>query len=963
MEHLRTVAIKGNVMSYMEILAPASPYRLLLLSFIFLMIPLLGWSPLNAQTLTCNAASANSPLQVAIDDQCTVFLVPDVILEAPQSAPGDKRMILRDNVNNVLADEINEITFDASAHVSSTLSLTITDVASNNFCVGYIMLVDNIAPSFSNCEAVSIHCSMDTTINSIGIPVVSDNCTNSLPLIYTDDVVLYPCDSLDAGVINRTWTTVDDSGNPANCIQQIVLERPELANIVFPADTVLSCDNPIASPDSTGRPMLDEMILKSGGFCNLRVGFTDDTTAVCGNTEFQIVRTWEVTEDCSNTRMTEAQIILILDSTPPEIICQDDIVIQADAGQCYATVTLPIPTITDNCDGRPDLIVNTSYGSTGLGPHPFVPVGSHTAQFVAIDECGNSNICTINITVVDNEVPTAVCGTATIGVSSAGLAYVNATAFDEGSLDNCATNLYYKALKMRPGSCDNINGDDSSVNGIQEWFDDQVIFCCEEIGDEIRVRLKVYEIDPGPGPIDPARENEGGDLYGHVAECMLSVEVQDKIGPAITCPPDAEIDCSEAIGDLSRFGSPIIQDNCGYTLDSTIVEDLNSCGIGQIRRTFTATDDRGNSNTCTQVIRIIESDPYVEEDIKWPEHFTSETCGVSLAPEDLPDGIAYPEVLAEKCGNLQFAYEDEQFISSFPACYKVLRYWTIIDWCTYDVNNPRDGGRFTHVQVLKVLDNIAPVIQCTTDTIRGSIDTDCAAANVEIPTVSATDCSDNITISHDSPYANSNGSDASGTYPLGETIVTFTATDPCGNSAECQVTVIVEDNTPPSPVCIVGLSVNLSGEGDNRMAMIDASAFNKSSMDNCTAEDNIRLTIRRAETTMGPKTAPQTEKLLFDCSDVGTQSIEFWATDEAGNSDYCQTFITIQDLDQGCAPIVSNAMIAGGVLTEMGSTVEDVTISINGTTQQAVTTNQEGHFELRGLPMGGRLHYCSGKGW
>lgn len=907
---------------------------------------------LHGQTLTCNAPSSSAPLQVAIDEECTVFLIPDVILEAPQTAPGDKRIIVRDNLNNVLAEGLNELSFDGSSLINETLSVTILDVGSGNFCVGYIMLVDNLAPEFAACQPVQISCNLDTSSLVIGEPVALDNCTNTPFLYYDDEVFLYDCDSLHAGEIQRKWTAVDDQGNVSNCVQQIILERPSLSSIVFPDDITLSCDNPNASADITGRPTLHGKLIRNFGFCDLRVGFTDDTTATCGATEFQIVRTWRVTQGCTNTVMTESQIILILDNTPPSITCADDISFQAVAGQCFATVSLPVPTVSDNCDGRPDLVVSTSYGATGLGPHPFVPVGTHTAQYVVIDECGNSNLCTINITVTDDEVPTAVCSQAVIGLTTNGMASVRAEVFDEGSEDNCSGQLYYKAKKTEVGTCNSANGDDSPNPGTQEWFDDEVVFCCDELGTPIEVTLRVYEVDPGPGPVDPAREQEGGDLYGHISECSIEVQVQDRVGPSIICPSDVQIDCSEEIGDLSKFGSPQVLDNCASTLDSNVVMNLNDCGIGEIRRIFTAIDNNGNRNSCTQVITIVETDPYVESDIQWPVNYTSQECGDSLEPEDLPEGARYPEVLTEKCGHLQMTYEDDQFITEFPACYKILRYWTVIDWCIYDVNNPGAGGRFTHVQVLKVMDQEAPEITCVQDTIRGSIDGDCNVGFVEIPVVTATDCSTNITITNNSPYANSSGANASGNYPIGQTLVTFSASDACGNTTQCQVVVEVADNTSPVPVCIVGLSINLAGDGESQSAVIDAHAFNRRSSDNCTNEDELQFTIRRSSTTTEEKTPPTTTELIFDCDNVGTNLIEFWVTDAAGNSDYCETFITIQDLDGNCETLIETAMVAGGVITEAGLNVEEVKVTAYGHDQIEVMTNEFGHFELTGMRMG-----------
>jgi alpha-tubulin suppressor-like RCC1 family protein/streptogramin lyase len=69
-------------------------------------------------------------------------------------------------------------------------------------------------------------------------------------------------------------------------------------------------------------------------------------------------------------------------------------------------------------------------------------------------------------------------------------------------------------------------------------------------------------------------------------------------------------------------------------------------------------------------------------------------------------------------------------------------------------------------------------------------------SGVELPPAVATDACQaaNVTIAND--YT-PNGANASGSYPLGTTIVTFTATDAQGNSASCQTTVSISDSIPP----------------------------------------------------------------------------------------------------------------------------------------------------------------------
>ena len=901
-------------------------------------------------TLACNGSTAQSPLEVAIDGACEVSLIPDVILEATQICPGTKILTVRDMQANLIITGKDLLQFDASSYIGATLSVTVTDESTGVFCVGFIRIMDNLAPELTLCIDAHVSCVGDTSVTLLGAPEVLDNCDSEVRLTYSDQVTPYSCDSLTAGLLERTWRAIDGSGNETICTQQIIFERPTLTDVVFPTDVTRHCENPSIHPDSTGRPALEGVVLETGGLCNVSMTFEDVTTPLCGNTEFQIVRTWTVTEHCSGDVISGVQMILILDETGPSISCQDTIYATTEAGQCLGTVMLPTPVITDQCDAAPDLVVNTSYGAVGLGPHTFVPVGVHTIQYIAIDECGNTNICTSTLIVEDQEEPTAVCNETIIALPSSGIAQVDALVFDEGSTDNCVQQLYYKVRRMDVGLCNNLNGDDSNLSGTQEWFDDQVTFCCEDVSRENLIMLRVYEKDPGLGPVDPSREQPGGDLYGHFGECMVNVDVQDKIAPVISGVRDTVVDCAIDLSDLSIFGQPEVFDNCSYQIGNAVTKDLDECGLGVIRRVFTAVDQSGNQSRHTQIIEVSVEDPYTEADITWPQNFSSEVCGVSVDPENLPEGFNRPIIDTEKCGRLTVHYEDDLYNLSYPACYKIIRRWSIVDWCTYDPENPNGEGRFDHIQVIKVEDNESPILSCPENIVIG-INKTCDSAIVNMPPVTAIDCNPDVLITNDSPYAYQNGADGSGVYPLGQTTVNFTATDRCGNVSTCSVLINVVDNTAPTPVCIVGLSANVAMMGEMKMAMVNASSFNGGSRDNCTSPENLTFTIRRADGT--PTGPPTTEQLAFNCSEVGTHLIEFWVTDQAGNSDYCETFISIQDLNGLCPATLPETvgMIAGGIATENGEQVEGVKVFIHNGEPFEVQTNEFGYFELADMPL------------
>jgi len=94
---------------------------------------------------------------------------------------------------------------------------------------------------------------------------------------------------------------------------------------------------------------------------------------------------------------------------------------------------------------------------------------------------------------------------------------------------------------------------------------------------------------------------------------------------------------------------------------------------------------------------------------------------------------------------------------------------------------------------VEVGDTIPPVVMCPEDiTVECTGDGGVAADDPQLEPFfegfSATDnCDTSLTVTNDAPDF----------FPLGETLVTFTATDGSGNSASCSATVAVIDTTPP----------------------------------------------------------------------------------------------------------------------------------------------------------------------
>ena len=170
-------------------------------------------------------------------------------------------------------------------------------------------------------------------------------------------------------------------------------------------------------------------------------------------------------------------------------------------------------------------------------------------------------------------------------------------------------------------------------------------------------------------------------------------------------------------------------------------------------------------------------------------------------------------------------------------------------WCeTYELDN----------MVYSFDDTTPPVITCPPDV---TVEQATAAGTVVPLTATATDiCDADPTIT----------SDELAIYPLGSTVVTFTATDDSGNAASCTTTVTVEDTTPPVLTCPADVSVE-QATADGTIVPLTATATDICDADPIITSDELAI------------------------YPLGTTTVTFTATDDSGNSASCTTTVTVID--------------------------------------------------------------------
>lgn len=317
--------------------------------------------------------------------------------------------------------------------------------------------------------------------------------------------------------------------------------------------------------------------------------------------------------------------------------------------------------------------------------------------------------------------------------------------------------------------------------------------------------------------------------------------------------------------------SPIFTDNCTSQTDLDVrFEDQlfeeGDCGGLYIVRTWTARDEAGNEEAvCEQTIyfrRPTLSDVY--KPTRTVPIDCDETYPTLPNGNPHPDHTGYPYVvsafgihdLKESFCNVGADYTDIARIDVCDNSYKIVRQWTLVDWC--DVgdqdqlnNDPLNNFR----QVLKIGDFNPPRVECpegSLDFVTGPFD---CTASISLPAPQVSDdCPNGWTVqvqiltTKSTPVYDLYGNllyneeeeellaeGAVGTYandiPVGTHILRYIVADDCGNQTVKDCTITVRDEVNPVPICNEDLQISIGSEG---IAKVTAQDIDEGSWDNCT---------------------------------------------------------------------------------------------------------------------------------
>lgn len=394
--------------------------------------------------------------------------------------------------------------------------------------------------------------------------------------------------------------------------------------------------------------------------------------------------------------------------------------------------------------------------------------------------------------------------------------------------------------------------------------------------------------------------------------------------------------------------------------------------------------------------------------VKFPDDYTVYGCGAD-------PGITYPYITQYGgCNiNVGVAHSDQIFYTNATGgCYKILRTWTLINWCDYDPNwpsptiiqnpsytdvgptvtgNSYNHGYLQYTQIIKVIDTDNPVfLDCPSGTVtfcdytnndptqykNGPYDKCEGPVDLHIKVTDA--CSGADLIITYRLFLDLDGNGSMETYvpsssPSAYPIVTEVEDDTLSAHIEFppgfglpygkhKIEWVVNDKCGNESICKYEFIVKdckaptivcHNGLSINIMAtgMITLwdTDFILYAEDNCTPANQIKFGIRKLGA--GTGFPVDMHSVTFDCNELDKQYVEVWAQDAYGNADFCKTYVIVQDNIGACPP---SSPFKGTIASESLKPVKDALVTLKKGTQTVATamTDADGQYAFGSISAG-----------
>ncbi len=569
--------------------------------------------------------------------------------------------------------------------------------------------------------------------------------------------------------------------------------------------------------------------------------------------------------------------VTVVDDLDPQAICQD-ITVQLDNNSQASIAASDVDGgSTDNC----------AVGMTTLSTNQFdcSNIGSNSVELTVNDVNGNVSTCSSVVSIVDNIPPNVPCQNNTAVLGANGSVAITDALIDAGSSDNCAVAtrvvspnsfecmdlglntvvLTVTDINGNVGTCasqvdviDNISPSLTCLNNLDVFLDPNGQATVEPV-DVIQSQSDNCALTPIVGQnlnldcTDLISINNYdltvSDVAGNTSNCMTSINLIDNVPPSATC--------QDITVQLDNNGEAIISvndvdggstDNCAVGMTTVSMNQFDCSHIGSNSVELTVNDVNGNVSTCSSVVSIVDNIP------------PNVPCQNNTVVLGANGSVAITDDLIDAGSSDNCAVATRVVSPNSFECMD-LGFNTVVLTVT-DIN----GNAGTCASQVDVIDNISPSLTCLNnldvfldpngqatvepmDVIQSQSD-NCALTPIVGQNLNL-QCVDLISVNN---------------YDL-------TVSDVAGNTSTCMTSINLIENLPPTAAC-QDITVQLDNNGE---AIISVNDVDGGSTDNCA---------------VGMTTVSMNQ---FDCSHIGSNSVELTVNDVNGNVSTCSSDITVVD--------------------------------------------------------------------
>ena len=669
------------------------------------------------------------------------------------------------------------------------------------------------------------------------------------------------------GITTIIWTAIDGAGNMAIESQNIIVQDTIPPEIEQLKEIRLEAKSETENLVQLKTPTISDVV----GVISIE----SDAPAVFPLGETTV--TWTATDVMRNVSTMQQKVVLI-DSTSPRVDIPEDIIVEATS-------------INDNSISliEPEVFDHVKVESLSNDAPQSFPLGETIVTWMVADSSGNVSTSSHKVIVVDTTSPEIFINNVTLeGMISSGSELLLPTPqindIDEVIVTNNAPTIFPFGETIVTWTATDQSGnvatkeqsvnvvdtirpllvipDDIEVeaNGINTIIDDLGELTVNDISDI------AYTTNDAPEKF-PLGETivtwAVSDIAGNSVSGTQLVTVVDTTSPEIIAPSDIKL---EAV-DLTENYIELVDGRVFDTVEIKSVENNSpeTFPLGETIVTWTATDTSGNSVSDTQTITIEDTTQPV---ITGPDNITLEIIDSSGMVVDVGQASALDQVDT-----------NPEITNDAPELFQLGD--TIVTWTATDSS----GNSSLFFQTITVVDTEEPELIPPENIIQ-------EAENplnnfVILGIVETSDIVGVSSITNNAPE----------TFPLGETIVTWTASDNAGNSVSGTQLVTVVDTTSPEIIAPSDIKLEAVDLTENYIELVDGRVF-----------DTVEI---KSVENNSPETFP-----------LGETIVTWTATDTSGNSVSDTQTITIEDTTQpvitGPDNITLEIIDSSGMVVDVG---------------------------------------------